>query len=344
MGVVLLVFTLMAPLRSYAQDDQGQFSIQVSPSPLVATVKPGIVSTLDLTVRNNNTRTEDLRMSLRAFSINDTTGQVDLADTEPSEVQDWVTFSQPTFSLQPSEFLQQKITIAVPADAGFSYSFAVLISREDDNPPTAGAQLKASVAVFTLLSVDRPGAKRSFEVLEFKTPKRMYEYLPASFEIRLKNTGNTIVQPFGTIYVQRSANSNEPITTLPLNSAGSYVLPDTTRQLQAEWNDGFPRYENKKAADNVPETRVLTWDWSKAQQFRFGKYTAKVVAVYNDGQRDVPIEAVVSFWVIPWKLLIILALVGALVVIGLLVIVKRVVRPLTRRKSKHEKTAQPSES
>jgi ABC-type glycerol-3-phosphate transport system permease component len=37
---------------------------------------------------------------------------------------------------------------------------------------------------------------------------------------------------------------------------------------------------------------------------RFGKYTAKMLLVFDDGARDVPIEGVVSFWVIPWRLFI----------------------------------------
>ncbi|MGB3073255.1 MAG: hypothetical protein WBB68_03290, partial [Candidatus Moraniibacteriota bacterium] len=36
---------------------------------------------------------------------------------------------------------------------------------------------------------------------------------------------------------------------------------------------------------------------------RFGKYTAKMLLVYDDGTRDIPIEGVVSFWVMPWRLI-----------------------------------------
>ncbi|MBA3757574.1 hypothetical protein H0X09_01800, partial [Candidatus Saccharibacteria bacterium] len=39
------------------------------------------------------------------------------------------------------------------------------------------------------------------------------------------------------------------------------------------------------------------------QKLRFGHYTADLVLVYNDGQRDVPVTASVSFWVVPWRLL-----------------------------------------
>ena len=45
----------------------------------------------------------------------------------------------------------------------------------------------------------------------------------------------------------------------------------------------------------------LKWNIADASKFRFGKYTAKLLLVYDDGKRDVPIEGEVSFWVIPWR-------------------------------------------
>jgi hypothetical protein len=39
--------------------------------------------------------------------------------------------------------------------------------------------------------------------------------------------------------------------------------------------------------------------------------------IYDNGQRDVPIEATVSFWVIPWRVIIALTIVGLFVLIGL---------------------------
>ncbi|MDR3583243.1 MAG: hypothetical protein P4L62_02705, partial [Candidatus Pacebacteria bacterium] len=46
----------------------------------------------------------------------------------------------------------------------------------------------------------------------------------------------------------------------------------------------------------------LKWNFADASKLRWGKYTAKLVLVYDNGQRDVPIEGEVSFWVVPWRL------------------------------------------
>ena len=45
-------------------------------------------------------------------------------------------------------------------------------------------------------------------------------------------------------------------------------------------------------------------------KFRIGSYTASLLAVYDNGKRDVPLEAHLSFWVFPWKIIV-----GVLIII-----------------------------
>src|SRR5262249_16754212 len=154
-------------------------------------------------IRNNSNHAEQLKMGLRSFTVNDS-GEVQLATTAPTDVSSWVTFASPTFSIDQGAWYTQKITFAVPKDAGFSYSFAIIISRSSAPAPGSGhTALEGSVAVFTLLGIDRPDATRELEVSEFTSEKRLYEYLPATFTVKLKNSGNTINQPYGNIYIQR---------------------------------------------------------------------------------------------------------------------------------------------
>ncbi len=311
-GLLLLVGVLFANAAAAADDPNG-FFLQVSPSPLVAEVKPGEAKDIELKIRNAGTATEELKIESRKFSVNRTTGEVALNDTEPSEIAQWVTYSAPRFKVAPGEWYTQKIHVALPKESGFSYSLALVISRSQNQQIVeSGRLIKGSVAVFTLLNVDRPGATRKLEITDFKPSQSVYEYLPAQFTTSFRNTGNTIVQPSGNIFIQRSSTDSEPIATLPVNSKGGYLLPDTPRTLETDWNTGFPLFQTTTATDGNNKTD-LVWDWSKITDFRIGPYTAKLVAIYNDGQRDVPIEKEVTFWVLPWRtMLIIAAAVGVL--------------------------------
>lgn len=295
----------------------GNFSLQVSPSPLVATVKPGEPKELELKIRNASTDSEELKIEARRFTLDNLTGQVTLNDATPAEVTSWIGFSDPVFTIKSGEWFTQKVRTNFPQETGFSYSFALVITRT--NQPTlktAGQQLRGSVAVFTLINVDRPGATRQLELSSLRTSQTVYEFLPATFDITLKNTGNTIVQPYGNLFVIRGGDTtNTPASTLAVNGNQSYLLPGTERTLTASWSDGFPLYKTTTDTVGKPSTS-LSWNWENLRHFRFGRYTAKVVAVYNDGTRDVPIEREVTFWVIPWRtILIVISAITAIVLL-----------------------------
>ncbi len=135
--------------------------------------------------------------------------------------------------------------------------------------------------------------------------------------------------PSGNIFVQRKANSTSPLATVPVNATGAYILPGITRTVSSTWSDGFPVYKT----DTATQKSKLFWDWGSLQKFRFGHYVAKAVVIYNDGNRDIPVEASVGFWVIPWRLLLLVFVVVVLMVIGVVTIVRKTAR---FARNKHE--------
>jgi hypothetical protein len=326
--------------------EEGNFSLQVTPSPLVLTIKPGETTTTELKIRNNGDKEEKLKIEPKSFTINSDTGDVTLSDGSPGDINSWVSFANPTFTILPGEWFTERITMSLPKDAGFSYSFALVISRANDTTSAKPGEttVKGSVAVFTLIAVDRPDAKRQVEVVSFVSSKRAYEYLPAEFKTTLKNTGNTIVQPYGNIFVQRSGGSKSPISTLPVNEGKGYILPGSSRTLTTTWSDGFPVNQSTKSADNSQSKNTLLWNWDKLSDFRFGRYTAKLVAVYNDGTRDVPIEAQTTFWIIPWKLLLGALAIIALLFVGVFSFIKKSFLVVRHSKQKHDVHEKPEDS
>lgn len=340
LGATLVVATLTATLISHSAhaQDAGEFSLQVTPSPLVATIKPGQSTTVEVKIRNQSTTTEHLKIQPRSFTFDSKTQDVKFDDTSVPPVAPWLKFSAPTFTIAGGQTVSEQITITLPKEAGFSYSFALVISRasEPNAPADSGRQLKGSLALFTLINVDRPGATRKLELGSITTSKSIYEYLPAEVDIQLKNTGNSIFQPLGNVFIQRGKSDKTPISTLALNQNNGYILPGTTRIIKAEWADGFQVEKTTTAADGTTKKQV-EWDWSNLSHLRIGRYTAKVVAIYNDGHRDIPLEGTVSFWVIPWKILL-----GALVVLlvagaGVWSIVSKFVRLSKRVKRRSKK-------
>lgn len=339
-SVIISVLALL-PVNAFAADTPSDFSLLVTPSPLVATLKPGESRDFELKIRNGSTGTEKLKIVPRAFTINDTTGQISIDDTAAPDIAKWITFSRPTFTAQSGEWVTENIHISLPQDTGFSYSFVLLIQRAQDTTVVeSGRLIKGSVAIFTLINVDRPGAVRSLKIEKFTTNESIYEYLPVNISMQFRNNGNTIIQPFGNIFIQRGANDKDPISTLPVNNQAGYILPGSNRILTTDWTDGFPVYEVKNVADGTQE-KSEKWDFSKLSQFRIGSYTAKLVAVYNDGLRDVALEKEASFWVIPWKILAGVLAVLLVLCLGVWTVLRRIwhIARRGRRKSKSKEVA-----
>lgn len=313
--VIFLSFALCFSVTAIAatKDEQASdFSLQVSPSPVVATIKPGEQDVIELKIRNAGSGKEKLKIEPRNFTFNSKTQQLKLDENIAKDVASFTKFSDETFEINPGESFTEKVTVSLPEQSGFSYSFALIISRQDNNQKTdeKGRLLNGSVAVFCLINVDKPGATKSIKIDSFEASQKVYEYLPAKFEVTFTNDGNTVMQPYGNIFIQRGNTDEQPISTLPVNNNNSYILPGTNRILSAEWSQGFP--VNKKTVQSDGSSKEsLVWDWSTAKisDIRFGQYTAKLVAVYNDGERDIPVVGEVTFWVIPWKIILLITIV-----------------------------------
>ena len=278
-----------------------------SPLPINLATKPGTVVSADIRVKQGGTDTEKLNITLMKFAAYGAAGKPRLADRGPNDDYfDWVKFSSTVITAPPNVWQTVKMTINVPKSAQFGYYYAVVFTRQgDDTRPDKGAAISGGTAVLVLLDALVPNAKRKIDLVSFGVTHRLYEYLPSHFNTLFHNSGNVHQQPKGDIFIKRG---NKTITTIPLNGEGGNILPQSNRIFQNDWINGFPVFVPKLQDGRVVQkdgepVRVLKWDFSKLADLRIGRYTAVLEAVYDDGSRDQPIEATVSFWVIPWKVL-----------------------------------------
>lgn len=305
-----------------AQD--GALRIVTSPLPISLTAIPGTTVTTELKVKNAGTEAENLKIDILKFDAYEDTGKPALHDLEPTdEFAKWVTFSEPNFTVLPEEWKTITATFNVPKEASFGYYYAFVFTRVKDGEDLAPQEtaVVGGTATLVLLEARVPDARREIVVTEFKTDKTVYEFLPVRFTVSLKNSGNVHVAPRGNIFL--SQEDNKDIALLELNPGKGSILPDSTRIFETDWSDGFPVYEEAIENGQVvldelgSQTYRLAWNFENASQLRFGKYTAKMLLVYDDGIRDVPIEGSVSFWVVPWRLLAAALFVGVFFFLGM---------------------------
>ena len=306
---LLSLFLSSLPLPTSAQD--GSLRLTTSPLPLSLTAEPGTTVSTDLKVKNAGTEPETLTIDILKFKAYEDSGKPELMDPDPTDDSvHWVNFSEPTFTVLPEEWKTIKVTFTLPQEAAFGYYYAFVFRRANTKTDLAAHQtaVVGGTATLVLLEAQVPNAERKIEVSEFSTDHSVYEFLPVTFTVALKNTGNVHVAPRGNIFLSRGSNKN--LALLELNPEKGNILPQSIRTFESRWKDGFPIYEQKiedgevAHDENGNQVMKLTWNFDNAAHLRMGKYTAKMLLAYDDGTRDVPIEGVLTFWVIPWRLLV----------------------------------------
>ena len=340
-NIILLGFAGIAAglflFRTSTHAQTQPFNLITSPLPIDLSTKPGQTVSADLRVKNNSPAPEKLQVNLYKFGV-DANSKVTLSEKQTGDdFMDWVTFTPSSFTAEPNVWKTVKMTINPPKDAALGYYYAVGFARagQPQQPSSTGAAFKGQVITFVLLDVDVPGAKRELKVTEFSADKSTYEFLPATFTVKVKNTGNVHVVPAGTIFIKRGGKT---VATLPINPGQGNVLPNSTRTFTATWADGFPVYVPKikdgKPVSNKDTTTAMTlkWDFNNPlSKFRAGEYSAKLLLVYDDGQRDVPVEGNLNFWVMPWRILAVFIL-----IIGILSFFIYRYRALKKQVKSHE--------
>lgn len=299
------------------------FNLTTSPVPLDLNVKPGGTISQDIRVQNSSTSVNHINVSLLKFKADGKDGTPQLYKCTDSDITcSWVSFSRTSFTAQPGEWNSVNMTISPPTYAGFGYYYAVLFSN--GTPPKStkpnSSTLAGAVATLILLDVQAPGEKRQLQIDSFSADHGLYEYLPATFLVKIKNTGNVHAVPSGSIFIKKGSST---IATLDINPGSGNILPNSTRTFIAKWDDGFPTFKQKLVNGQAVEDKKgqpvmqLDWNFAKASHLRVGNFSAQLVATYDNGTRDVPLQSEASFWVLPWKLMLLVLVLLAIVGFGL---------------------------
>lgn len=344
LGFSFLVAVFICTLTTITSADSPSFT--TSPVSFGINITPGTSQSEELEIMNNTSQAVPIVMKVETFSAYGTIGQASIEDfPDSSPAAKYITLTPSTFVAQPGVWSKVKATISLPKTAQLGFYYAVLFQPQLTVQKKATAILKSENAVLILVDTGSANEIKSISIANFSVTKNVNQFLPATFNVDVRNNGNIFLAPTGDIYISRNSNGTNTINTLPVNSGVGHVLPDSNRVFSATWANGFPVFVNKYVngkpvlKKDVP-VQQLVWNWSKVNKFRFGKYYAILALQYNNGKREVLLSSVVGFWVIPWKILIVLLVFLLLLLFGLFVIFRSIYRkikkPATKRKQKSE--------
>jgi hypothetical protein len=322
--LAVFIATLAGSAHSALAADTG-FNLTTSPLPIALTTLPGKSVATELKVQNSGGTPVKIRLSLLKFKSSGTDGQPTLEKRGPGdEFFDWVSFSRSSFVANPGVWNTVTMTVSPPKDSAFGYYYAVVFEQDnsaDTTPTVTGGKLTGAAATLVLLNVQVPNEKKEMSIVSFTADKKLYEYLPTTFSIKVHNSGDIHLIPTGNIFI--SKDHKKDIAVLTVNENQGNVLPASNRVFSVAWTDGFPVYTLKRDNGQIVSDKKgtpiqqLDWNFSKTNKLRFGKYYAHLTLIYDNGTKDVPIDAEVAFWVVPWKLLPVAVILVILIFVGL---------------------------
>lgn len=324
-GVVLGSFALfigmVAPAASAQSTNQSGTgnALKVSPVRNDLEIKPGTSQTVDVYVQNLSTKQAKLRAIINDFvASSDESGTpsilLDETKSAPSRSLKQYVEKLPDFTIQPNEQKNIKVKISIPKDADAGGYFGVV--RFAPAGSESDKTLTLSGSVGSLLLVKVPGDLReqanivTFDVRKDGKAKSSFtsgKDLRAT--VRIKNSGNVQVEPFGKIVLKKGGDI---LGTYEINNTQprGNVLPDSIRRFDVALGD-------KVGA--------------------FGKYTMEANLGY--GTKGQLITASSTFYVIPVPVIIIGILVLLLIAFVIFVLPRmiksynqRVVRKATAKK------------
>lgn len=319
-----LVTVLLALPKVFAQT-ANNYDVTVSPVFFDLSANPGDTVSDKIRIRNNTSSPIPIKLEVKRLT-GDLTGNLALKQDKNDYTLSWIKFSQDSFVARPLEWTEVPFSVNVPIDAAYGYYYTITFTQDNTNPlARTGVSLTGAAGIPVLLNVRKEGAKSDAKILEFSTKNFVSEYLPTDFKIKVENMGNVHIKPHGNIFINDGGN-NKDLAVLDINPGLGNVIPNSARIFTASWTDGFlvkqPVIEDGqvKLDKNGKQIETVIINWNKLTRFRIGKYTANLLLVFDNGKRDVPLEATTTFWVFPYKaiILIVVSLIAIILLIRFL--------------------------
>jgi len=152
------------------------------------------------------------------------------------------------------------------------------------------AQIHIEIKKLNNISCDNSS---KLELIEFYLDQNttIFDYTDKKFITKVSNNGNVIYrEPSGTIEITGFGTKN----TIQFNPEKLDIYPNSTRKFTNIWQD-----------ENYPKDNLLSQIFYEFSNLRIGKYQAELILINETGK---PINGIVDFWIIPWKIIIIIVL------------------------------------
>jgi hypothetical protein len=303
--VIACLAVVVGSARTHADNTSANAAQGMQISPALVELNGSKDQTYSITVDIMNVTVSDMNYttSVDDFTSADETGSPKIIQnstlSDAQSIITWIT-KVPDFILKGQTDKKITVSLTIPSNAEPGGHYGVLrFSGAAPNMKTSGVGLSASAGVLFLVRVDGNITEEanldSFYASDNGKQHVLFENGPVTFVTRIENIGNVHVKPVGNIEVRDMFGNL--FQTLAVNEDKSNVLPKSIRRFDSTTKNGW----------------------------MFGLYTASLTMGY--GTKGQAITDKISFWVIPYKLILIILV----ILLTIIFILSRIMKAYNRR-------------
>ncbi len=261
---------------------------------------------------------QTLYLYIKKLDFEDNTNTQITSDAELDEptLANWITLENASVQ-KPSSIgisngdnvVSVKYNVSIPADAPAGAHYAqIIVSQKSPDGSTRNSQVALGTEIGYQILVNLKG-DRSYDTklvsFKLKDGISIYPALPVNFETIFKNDGNVYVTPSANIEV---FSGGTKVDNIELNTGRYRIFPGKTREYDNMWSEEKIE-EMTDVQDSSAAIASLPKDFFgyvsyELTHFRMGIYSAELAGFAG---AQPPFKATVSFVVIPYHLLALLA-------------------------------------
>ncbi len=279
-------------------------ALEIAPPVVNLKADPGQVIDTQISLRDISPTSLVVTGTVDDFTANGDDGvpKILLDQTEPTpySIKTWIApLNKLTLKSKEIQNLPVKITVPTDASPGGYYGVIRFTATAPDLQES-GVSLSASLGALIFIRVNGD-AKEALSIDSFYTStdgehnQSLFESAPVTFTAKVKDTGNVFERPSGQIAVTDMFGN--AIANINVNLDQRAILPGTTRKFDQD----------------LDKTNI-------GNRFMFGLYNAKIKLSYGTNQS---VESSLSFWVIPWKLILLVLVALIVLIVGGRLLIRR---------------------
>lgn len=281
--VAVMVFIALYPATASGytvekHDDAVTGQFVISPTKVELEMKPGQSASRDIMVANRTGSTITIEFSMEDFegSTDPSQATVFMGEEDSSwGARKWLEPEISSIVLKQGETVTFRTKVNVPSNAEPGGHYAALFAFSTyETEDASGTAINITSRVGTLFLIKVAGTVEEQGNLSKPEVSGFSEYGPIDIGLVFNNEGNVHLKPSGRVIITNILG--QAVAEIPVPEW--VVLPESSRRNLVKWDS----------------------------HFLFGRYTARAEIAY--GPDGTPIITSTTFWVIPWKFVLAIAL------------------------------------